>query len=723
MTALPEPTAVQPLTTGEDRYPGVLPFGDTPLDWLRFFGREDETQALLHQLLSVDLLVFFGRSGVGKTSLLKAALFPLLRKRDFLPVPVRLSESGQPLEIVQNAVADACKCEQIDYTPGSNRSLWELFKTAIFWRGDRVQTPVLLLDQFEEVFTLQREEFRRALAAELGQLTASRLPEHLRQSPVEREAEEGASNRGSRLSFTEKPPEMKILIGLREDYLGALQEFAPAIPGILLNRFRLTGLPEENARRAIIEPAILVSNEVNFSTEPFTYTDDTLGQMIAVARDDEEGSIEPFVLQILCSHVEKQVRDKQTAVNSGRVGPGQEKQDPTSSVVLSRGVRLEVDFSYLGSEKEIRAITINFYLDALKRLPNASLRRRARAVCEEELLTGAGRRLLVLGDNLRERFKLPQQAIDMLEGACLLRKEPRHGSFYYEISHDRIAEAIHQSRKRRLPREVQIGVAIIIITTIVAAVFYSSYKSSQDRIAAQQSAQAQAQKRIDEANKEAQDKLSLAIKTKQQAVEERNKILEEKRRWESEREDLKKQLESLKRSQSDLVDFFEKITSSEKVAVIRPGVDWNAARKEILDLPPGQRKNAVFSALLYTWKDIPFRLGGNSARGGFDSPRFIAQCLSQVGLRFATNRDQPLSVTIMNGCRRVETARCGDLMFYKGDVGYFVMMYLAPSREVGQAICIGTFESGEPVQVRDSADFRTDLYPFQGFFSPPYAEK
>jgi len=62
-------------------------------------------------------------------------------------------------------------------------------------------------------------------------------------------------------------------------------------------------------------------------------------------------------------------------------------------------------------------------------------------------------------------------------------------------------------------------------------------------------------------------------------------------------------------------------------------------------------------------------------------------------------------------------------MFYKGDVGYFVMMYLAPSREVGQAICIGTFESGEPVQVRDSADFRTDLYPFQGFFSPPYAEK
>jgi hypothetical protein len=734
MTAPSEATAVQRTTTGADRYPGVLPFGDTPLDWLRFFGREDESRALLHQLLSVDLLAFFGRSGVGKTSLLKAALFPLLRKRDFLPLPIRFNESGTPLEILQNAVAEACESEQVDYTAGTNGSLWEFFKTAIFWRDDRVQTPVLLLDQFEEVFTIQSEEFRRALAAELGQLTISRLPEHLRHRSVGREPEIGAT----RHSFTEKPPEMKILIGLREDYLGALQEFAPAVPEILLNRFRLTGLSEENARRAIIEPAILVSNEVKFSTEPFTYTEDTLSRMIAVAREDEEGNIEPFVLQILCSHAEKHAHDKQTAANSGNVGPPQEKQGSTSNVVLSRGVLPEVDFGYLGVEKEIQVITTNFYLDALKRLPNTRLRRRARAVCEEELLTGAGRRLFVLGDDLRERFKLPQQAIDTLEDACLLRKETRHGSFYYEISHDRIAEAIHQSRRWRLPRKVQIRVAIIIITTIVAAVFYSSYRSSQDRIAAQQSAQAQAQKRIDDANLKAQEKLSLADKTTQQARDERDKILEEKRRWESEKKDLEKQLgqsktaleqtsrqiESLKKSQGDLLDFFEKVTSSENLAVIRSGVDWNAARKEILDLPPGQRKNAVFSALLYAWKDIPFQLGGNSAKGGFDSPRFIARCLSQVGLRFATNRDQPFSVAIMNGCRRVETPRCGDLMFYKGykNKGYFGMMYLAPSREVGQAICIGTFDTHEPVQVRDSADFRTDDFPFQGFFSPPYTE-
>jgi hypothetical protein len=35
-----------------------------------------------------------------------------------------------------------------------------------------------------------------------------------------------------------------------------------------------------------------------------------------------------------------------------------------------------------------------------------------------------------------------------------LRSEPRHGSFYYEISHDRIAETIHHNRRSRMRRKL-----------------------------------------------------------------------------------------------------------------------------------------------------------------------------------------------------------------------------------------------------------------------------
>jgi len=299
----------------------------------------------------------------------------------------------------------------------------------------------------------------------VGQLTASRVPEHLRQRVAGQEAEEDAANHGSRLSFTEKPPEIKILISLREDYLGALQELAPAIPGILLNRFRLTGLSEENAQRAITEPTVLVSEDVKFSTEPFTYRGDALDQMITAARDEEERSIEPFFLQILCSHVEKQVRQRQASIKPADPG-------------------IEVDRTYLGGEKGIEVLAANFYLDAVNRLPEPGLRDRARQLCEEGLLTNAGRRRNLLKEDIETSFRLDNGSLAILENAHLLRKEAKHGSFYYEISHDRLAGAISEKRVRREVTELRrrlwrtrLLAALAVVTALaLGAAFYAFYQ-------------------------------------------------------------------------------------------------------------------------------------------------------------------------------------------------------------------------------------------------------
>src|SRR5262249_28088491 len=158
----------------------------------------------------------------------------------------------------------------------------------------------------------------------------------------------------------------------------------------------------------------------------------------ATARN-RDGSIDPFFLQLLCNHIEKQVQQKQLAGN------------PTDASLL-------VDSSYLGGEQGIKALTARFYLDALQRLP-PKLRRRARWLCEEGLLTGEGRRRSLLVEEITERFKLDSPSLEPLEKARLLRKEPRYGSFSYEISHDRLAEAIREQRRWRLPREVKIGLA------------------------------------------------------------------------------------------------------------------------------------------------------------------------------------------------------------------------------------------------------------------------
>lgn len=286
MSARVEPVPTRPFTAGADRYPGVLPFGDTALDRLRFFGRDDQARLLVHELLSSELLVLFAKPGLGKTSLLNARICALLRERDFLPLPVRFNHtdaSATPLEVIAAAIEQACKIEQIDYRPGISESLWEFFKTAVFWRGERLQTPVLLLDQFEEIFMLQEQSFCHDAAAELGELTARRLPERI----IWRLQREGS------LPFSDKPPEVKVLVAMREDELGMLQELTLQIPAILQNRFRLTGLSADDARRAIVKPAALVSGEIQFATRPFAYKEEAIEEMVAAARM-KEGSIDPF---------------------------------------------------------------------------------------------------------------------------------------------------------------------------------------------------------------------------------------------------------------------------------------------------------------------------------------------------------------------------------------------------------------------------------------------
>ena len=60
-------------------FKGLAPFQDTELDALLFFGREREREIVLANLLASRLTVLYGASGVGKTSLLRAAVAHSLR--------------------------------------------------------------------------------------------------------------------------------------------------------------------------------------------------------------------------------------------------------------------------------------------------------------------------------------------------------------------------------------------------------------------------------------------------------------------------------------------------------------------------------------------------------------------------------------------------------------------------------------------------------------------
>ena len=73
------------------RYPGPRSFNDEGIDEHLFFGRDAEIAALSNRIQARRTLVLFGRSGLGKTSLIQAGLFPALRKLGYLPISIRLN--------------------------------------------------------------------------------------------------------------------------------------------------------------------------------------------------------------------------------------------------------------------------------------------------------------------------------------------------------------------------------------------------------------------------------------------------------------------------------------------------------------------------------------------------------------------------------------------------------------------------------------------------------
>jgi hypothetical protein len=370
------------------------------------------------RLLSVPLLVQFGRSGLGKTSLLQAWLFPRLREKLFLPVMIRLNSATESITTaVARAIHEACASAGVEHSEAQTDGLWELLATTTIWRDDLLLTPVLVFDQFEEVFTLHDEAYRSEVARELGAVASGMPPDRLR--PHGRPG-------------CERPPvlpNLKIVLSLREDFLGALQQFSSVIPCLFHERIRLEPLKEDAAREAILGPAQLVAEpgEEPYWAPSFTFAPAVLNHIITYLKGGSD-DIEPFQLQLICRHAEAIARRK----SSNSYGP----------IVLTAS-----DFE---GPDALASILSNFYRDTIRKLPRAH-RKNATLLCEEGLVGASGYRLMLEEEQIRDQFRIDREVLSTLTRERLVRRERRLDSAFYEISHDRLAESIFAQRRYRLP--------------------------------------------------------------------------------------------------------------------------------------------------------------------------------------------------------------------------------------------------------------------------------
>ena len=386
-----------------------------------FFGREEETQKMVGEILSTRLLVLFSPSGSGKTSLINAGVRPALENLGYKTVYVRLE--SDPIPSVKNAVAQACDLRSAD----ENDDLHSFLKNATRQGAAEIslqhdnQPLVIFIDQFEEFFIVfkNKTETQRTFIEQVA-----------------------------KIKYDDQLP-VFLVLSLREDYFANLHEFREAIPSIFQNNanLRLEPFTEAEARRAIEEPAKVVGCE---------YEAGLVERMLQDLKNGQSG-IEPITLQIVCDAVWQE-----KPANATQITGAEYKASGGAKHILQNYVSCLLDRLPLRQQSLMAEI-----FEALK-TPDDTKRYRSFSDLRENLKIGA---------------KSLQAALKKLAGLSLLRHEERAGDHWYEFKHDYLVREIAawlQGRRERLAKRrlwygLSPGVALLLGLLVYLFVQYNSF--------------------------------------------------------------------------------------------------------------------------------------------------------------------------------------------------------------------------------------------------------
>jgi tetratricopeptide (TPR) repeat protein len=291
-------------------------------------------------------------------------------------------------------------------------SLWEFLhhRDDVLRDGSgKTLVPLLIFDQFEEIFTLaQSDDFGRQRAAQfledLADLVENRAPKALE---ARMDADDAAAEQ-----FDFARADYRILIALREDYLAHLEGLKGTMPSITQNRMRLARMTGQQALAAVMKPGgKLVTEEVAAAIVRFT----------AGGSELANAEVEPSLLSLICREL-----------NNARLAQG----------------RTEISAGLLAGSRD--TILSEFYERALADQPPG-----VREVIEDHLLTDSGFRESLAEERVQKAFTAagaPPGTLGTLVDRRLLRIEERLDVRRVELTHDVLCGVVRASREQRLER-------------------------------------------------------------------------------------------------------------------------------------------------------------------------------------------------------------------------------------------------------------------------------
>lgn len=249
------------------------------------YGRDQEITNLSYYIFNNTQTILYGRSGIGKSSILNAGIFPKARKAGMIPITIRLKHNREESYITQikNELESSgiTLMEQKKVIDGKHETLWEFFHRHRFVSSSTREevVPLIVFDQFEEIFTLQtdervRRDFFNGLADLFNDVKPLAIIEHenkdLSQSVLKTtKSIDKGDFKGLNISLNLKGagknksnneegyvdmPLYHIVFAIREDFLSSLEIYTFSIPVMRNNRFALMPINEEQAAEIIANP-------------------------------------------------------------------------------------------------------------------------------------------------------------------------------------------------------------------------------------------------------------------------------------------------------------------------------------------------------------------------------------------------------------------------------------------------------------------------------------
>lgn len=203
-------------------YKGLQPY--TEQDCAFFFGRTRDQQIIISNLYAAPLTVFYGASGVGKSSVLLAGTVPLLKQELNLSVVVfrNWQDPNFTSQLKQRTLEAVSSRAGKQIDADLSLPLDEFLGQVA--RGSR--GPIFLVfDQFEEYFLY---------------------------NPVSEDSESFEAEFAR--AVNRQDVNVNFLLSLREDGLSKLDRFQGRIPTLMNNMLRLEHLDREGAKEAITKP-------------------------------------------------------------------------------------------------------------------------------------------------------------------------------------------------------------------------------------------------------------------------------------------------------------------------------------------------------------------------------------------------------------------------------------------------------------------------------------